>query len=447
MGLIRLAAATGEPKYREFARWLVDERGKRPSVFEEEMADPEAVSLSPWIHSFLGNTYTGDYNQDHAPIRDHTQVVGHAVRAMYLYLAAADLADGRGDTALESALERAWANLTQRRMYVTGGIGPSASNEGFTADFDLPNLSAYAETCAAIGLVFWGRRMLEMTGESGYADVMERALYNGVLSGISLDGTSYFYDNPLESRGRHQRTPWFDCACCPRNLARLIADLGRYVAGEAEDSFYIHQFAGFDADTKIHGTPVQIRVESQFPWSGTVTIRVDPARPVDFSLHIRIPDWADDVSFELAGADDEAEYVGGYAVFRRTWKSGDTVTVDLGLEPQWVEADPRVRENLGRTALTRGPLVYCLESHDFEHAPQLFMADTESEVELSTLKIDNVELVALSLDGVMEVEDVVESLYPPAGTTEIEEARATFIPYFAWANRGPCDMQVWVRSG
>ena len=317
------------------------------------------------------SVYSGEYNQDHAPIREHTQVVGHAVRAMYLYTAAADLADGRNDIPLEQALERACNNLTQRRMYVTGGIGPSASNEGFTADYDLPNLSAYAETCAAIGMIFWGRRMLEMTGQSDYPDVMERALYNGVLAGISLDGEGYFYDNPLESRGQHQRKPWFHCACCPPNLARLIGDLGEYIAGESDDAFFIHQYAGFDADTKIKGTPVQVRLESQFPWSGTLTIRIDPARPVEFVLHVRIPEWSDDVSFELTGSDDEAEYEDGYAVFRRTWTAGETLTVDLGIEPRWIEADPRVRDNLGRTgALTWGPIVYCLESHDLGFAPR-----------------------------------------------------------------------------
>ena len=378
LALIRLAESTGKAKYREYARWMVEERGKRPSPFETELADKEAMKLS--LHSermlMRDGKYVGDYAQDHAPIREHTEIVGHAVRAMYYYIAAADLADGRDDQELEVALERIWNNLTKKRMYVTGGIGPSASNEGFTGDYDLPNLSAYAETCAAIGLVFWGHRMLEMSGNSEYADVLERALYNGVMSGMDLAGDRFFYTNPLESRGTHVRTPWFTCACCPPNIARLIGSLGSYVLGVGDAAVYLHVAVGLEARFEVSGVPVRLVVEGSYPWNGQVTVKVEPERPVTFALNVRIPGWADDVQTDIPGAEEEAGYDQGYAVFEREWKKGDVLKVDFEMQPKWVESDPKVRDNLGRSALTMGPVVYCAEQHDVGYAPQLFSADT-----------------------------------------------------------------------
>jgi DUF1680 family protein len=440
LALIRLAGATGQNKYREFAKWLIDGRGQRPSPFQTETLDADGM---PDTRPVSPEEYSGEYAQDHAPIREHNEIVGHAVRAAYLYAGAAEFA--LDDGALMDALERVWANVTQRRMYVTGGIGSTASNEGFTADFDLPNLHSYAETCAAIGLIFWGQKMLEATGNSEYADAIERSLYNGALSGISLDGLSYFYANPLESRGSHERSPWFECACCPPNIARLIANLGQFGVAEADDAFYIHQFFGFEAQTLIKGEAVTIRCESQFPWSGNLRLSIDAKRPVEFALLVRIPVWSDDVSFELSDSDEEAEYDNGYAVIRRSWKPGDAMTIDLGIEARWVEADPRVRDNLGRNALIRGPLVYCSESVDLDWAPQLFMADTE-EVLDEQHDHDLMGIVALTAQGVREVEEPSDDLYLPARTSEIRACEARFIPYFAWGNRGPVSMQVWVRG-
>jgi hypothetical protein len=442
LALIRLARATGREEYREFARWMVEERGKSPSPFQAELEDKEAIALSPWAAATLtkdGN-YNGEYAQDHAPVREHTEIVGHAVRAMYFYIAAADLADGREDADMEQALDRIWGNLTRKRMYVTGGIGPSAKNEGFTGDYDLPNLSAYAETCAACGLIFWGQQMLELTGNSEYADIVERALYNGAISGISLSGDRFFYDNPLESRGSHNRVPWFGCACCPPNIARLLGSLGKYVVSVSENAFYLHIPAGIEAKTDF-GT---IRVESNYPWSGKVRIRVEPTQPTRFSLKIRIPEWAENVETDLPGADEEADYDAGYAVFDRTWKAGEVLEVDFGMEPRWVEADPRVRDNLGRAALTNGPLIYAAEQHDLGFAPQLFTADTDAPVEVAFEKLlEGVN--TLTVDGMAEIESFPDSLYGEVGTTDVQEARVKMVPYYSWCNRGPNNMQVWLR--
>lgn len=446
LAMVSLARATHDKTYREWARWTIEERGKRPSIFEAELDDAEAVALCPGMVNQVkkGGVYNGEYFQDHAPIREHDSVVGHAVRAMYLYIAATDLADGQEDAPLEEALTKAWNSLTRKRMYVTGGIGPSGDNEGFTNDFDLPNATAYAETCAACGLVFWGRRLLELTGDSEYADILERSLYNGALSGISLDGKNYFYDNPLESRGKNERVPWFGCACCPPNIARLIGSLGQYVVGAGDKSFYIHLPVAFEAEAVFNGVKVKLSLEGTYPWSGKVTLKVDPAKPVQFALHVRIPDWADEISTDIPGSEDGAEYDQGYAVFDRTWSPGDKLVVDFEMGPKWVEADPKVRDNIGRVALTYGPLVYCAEEKDLGYAPQLFSADLETPVEVQwTKELGGIN--RLEVAGIAEKEEFVDGLYAEAGTTPVIESVAKFIPYFAWNNRGKNNMQVWVR--
>lgn len=446
LALIRLAEATNKPVYRALAEWMVESRGQRPSPIETEMADAEAMTLSTAGRALLlkDGKYSGEYAQDHLPIREHTEVVGHAVRAMYFYIAAAELLDGKEDEALREALERTWNNLTRKRMYVTGGIGPSAKNEGFTGDYDLPNLTAYAETCAACGLAFWGQAMLELTGNGDYADIIERALYNGILSGISLDGTGYFYDNPLESRGRHTRSPWFTCACCPPNIARLIGSVTRYAVGFEKGHFFVHQPISLKTSFPAGDTTVKIEIVGKYPFSGAFEVRVDVPKPTKFALHVRIPDWADEVGTELPGAEEEASYDSGYAVFDRVWKPGEVLKVDFGSMPKWVEADPRVRDNLGRVALTYGPLVYCAEAHDTGFAPQLFSADLEGEILVNEEKMLK-GITTLTVPGIAESEDFVDGLYAEVGTAEIEEVSAKFIPYFAWANRGATDMLVWFR--
>lgn len=487
LALIKLSDSTGDEKYRNLARWMVEERGSRPSPFEQELEDKEAIALSPAAAALMqkDGQYTGEYLQDHLPIREHNEVVGHAVRAMYFYIAAANLepphpfhgqvsgdtrqdgsemeegAGGGGPASYRPALERTWNNLTGKRMYVTGGIGPSGDNEGFTTDYDLPNLTAYAETCAAVGLVFWGHSLLQLTGNSEYADVMERALYNGALAGISLDTTQFFYDNPLESRGQHKRTPWFGCACCPPNIARLIGSVGKYAisvssprpSGEGSgvkgeiDAFWIHIPVGLAASLNLNGVKTRISMTSNYPWSGEVQVSVEPDQPVEAELRFRIPAWADDVKTDVPGLEREAEFEGGYIVVRKRWQAGDKATFKIEMKPKWVAADPRVLDDLGRSALTYGPLVYCAEEHDLWFAPQLFSADTEAELSLPQNPRPNPDVISMSIDvpGVRESDEFPDQLYAELDAVELQEATARFIPYFAWNNRGPGNMQVWVR--
>lgn len=443
LALIKLADVTGTKSYRELARWMVEMRGRRPSFFEAELQEKEVVALAPAAARILqkDEKYSGEYLQDHLPIREHDEVVGHAVRAMYLYIAAANL---EPDEELKAALERTWNNLTKKRMYVTGGIGPSGDNEGFTTDYDLPNLTAYAETCAAVGLVFWGHSLIQMTGNSEYADTIERALYNGALAGISLDTTHYFYDNPLESRGTHKRTPWFGCACCPPNIARLIGAVGKYAVSVSDDALWIHIPIGFEADMDLNGVKTKVSLKSNYPWSGEVELTVEPESPVEAEIRFRIPEWADDVETEIPGLVAEAEFDQGYIVAKKRWAKGDVAKFKIELRPKWVAADPRVRDDLGRVALTYGPLIYAAEEKDLGFAPQLFTADPDSEATATAEKMLE-GITTVTVTGARELENFPDQLFAEAELVEWEDVDAKFIPYYAWNNRGAGNMQVWVR--
>lgn len=458
LALVALSQSTGDRKYRELAKHMIDQRGTEPRIFAQEIADKEVTAISPWSERmwFTDGKYTGEYTQDHAPIREHKVVVGHAVRAMYFYAAATEVCDELAP-GIEEALNRCWSNLVGKRMYITGGIGPAHENEGFTRDFDLPNLTAYAETCAAIGLVMWGRRMLERTGHSEYADVIERALYNGILSGISLSGDKFFYDNPLESRGTHERVPWFSCACCPPNVARLFGSLSQYVLGVGDHDVWLHLPVGLEASFKVGGSSVSLSVSGEYPARGGLKVRVGCAAPVAFALRIRIPDWCDDLAAEM-DSDEEGVYEDGYVVFDRTWKDGDTVTLDFEMPATWMASNPAILDNLGHVALVRGPILYALEEADFGMPPQRFIADVEADIVESEpprpLKRGegaggegSRTLPNLTVPGWAEASDFPDAPYAPEAEAVADEVSATFVPYFTWANRGPGHMAVWVRRG
>lgn len=437
LALVRLGVHTGRSKAIDLARRMIDARGARPSIFEAELADAEGIVLSPWAKRMLtrDGRYSGEYVQDHAPIREHRIVVGHAVRAMYLYTGAEHFA--RTDTKLASALEAVWENLTQRRMYITGGIGSTAANEGFTSDYDLPNHNSYAETCAAVGLALWGRTKLCNYLDSNYADVMERAIFNGALAGISRSGDSYFYANPLESRFDHTRTPWFDCACCPPNIARLIGSIGRFAVTEGDGKVAVHIPVGGDFET--HNCI--LRIESEYPFEGRFSVTALAPRS-DFELAVRMPGWCDDATLTIEGEAAPAEYENGYMLVRRNWKDGDRIDVEWAMEPKWQQAHPLAFDMLGRLALQVGPLVYCLESLDAGSPAQLFTPDTDAEVSLE--RSGEFGMVAL-VSGFRFAADDPGSLYTDAADEDAEESVETLIPYFAWANRGPSSMAVWLR--
>jgi DUF1680 family protein len=434
MGLVELARATGEPRYLAQAQYFLDARG----------------------HGLIGS---GLYVQDHTPFRQLDRMVGHAVRAVYLNAGATDLLAESGEPALQISLDRMWASMTERQMYVSGGVGSRYEGEAFGADYELPNARAYTETCAAIAAIMWAWRMLALTGDAGYADMMEQVLYNGFLSGLGLDGKSYFYVNPLANDGTHRRQPWFDCACCPPNVARMIASLPGYFYSTSDDGLWVHLYAeSFAQWTLPDGRPVAVSVHTGYPWDGDVVLEVQGDG--DFVLFLRVPAWTQraGASLEVNGqpwssrAQPSNLSPGTYAQIRRTWQSGDTVRLTLPMPVRRVESHPHVAENRGSVALMRGPLLYCIEGSD---NPGVDPRDIVLSPDAAILADHRPDLlggvtVLHTTAQVVPPDDRWEGqLYRTVGTDPAaisdRTVEITAVPYHAWANREPGPMQVWLR--
>ena len=442
LALVKLARATGKRKYLDLAKYFVDQRGQPPHYFDTEArargADPKDFHFKSY-----------EYNQSHKPVREQDKVVGHAVRAMYLYSGMADVATEYGDDDLKAALDRLWTDLTSRRLYITGGLGPSSDNEGFTGDYDLPNETAYAETCASVGLVFWSSRMLGMGPDARYGDLMEQALYNGAMSGLALDGSLFFYENPLESRGAHHRWKWHRCPCCPPNIGRLVAAVGCYMYGVARDAIAVHLYGDNTARLDVAGTAVRLTQTTRYPWDSAVALAVELDAPTRFTLHLRIPGWSRSARLSVNGATVDLASVtqDGYAAVTRDWANGDQVQLDLEMAVDQVRAHPAVRQDAGRIALRRGPLLYCLEETDNQdglcrlRVPEPTQFDCRFEPDL----LDGVITLCASVQA-DDTSDWTGTLY----RTEPVKTLATSIkavPYFTWDNRSPGEMLVWLRGG
>jgi uncharacterized protein len=448
LALIKLYRATGEERYLRLSQYFVDERGREPYYFDLEAAQRSRPSYFEEHFKRLHLRNLREYNQSHKPVCEQSEVVGHAVRAMYLYSAMADLAGETGDETLLVACRRLWDHLCATRLYITGGLGSSAQNEGFTFDHDLPNETAYAETCAAIGLVFWSHRMAQLDCDARYTDVMERALYNGVISGMSLDGTRFFYVNPLASLGDAHRQEWFDCACCPPNLARLLASLGQYIYSRGETDVAVHLYVQGSARLTMHGRNVLLRQQTRYPWEGTATILVDVDQPTAFGLRLRIPGWCRDATLRVNGeaVDVAAMVSNGYLRVDRRWQSGDRVELDLPMPVERMYAHPLVRQDAGCVALQRGPLVYCLEEADNPVALHTVRLPKEAPLG-ARFEHDLLGGVA-AITGTALVADGTEwgrTLYRPQSAPLIPHP-LTAIPYCAWDNRQPGQMRVWIQE-
>lgn len=461
LALVKLCRETGEGRYLDLASYFIDARGRDPSRFEQEVTDPEGVAGRVYDRVLEGDEYDGRYFQDHAPVREQDTAEGHAVRATYLYCGMADVAMETGDRELVDTLERLWSNVTERRMYVTGGLGSSHDGERFTTDYDLPNETSYAETCAALGNVLWNHRMLQLTGEGRFGDVVERTLYNGLLAGLSLSGDRFFYANPLEVNGEEhalhdhdehrfasERQPWFETACCPTNVPRLLLTLGQYAyLRDGDDALYVTLYVGGSAETTVDGTDVTVAQTTDYPWDGAVELDVDSADPVDFALKLRLPDWCDDYALSVDGGDADATAEDGFLTLDRTWTGSTTVELDLDVDVDCVTAHPDVRENAGRVALVRGPLVYCLEGadHDRPLADYALAADPSVAGSYDADLLDGV--VTLTADGVAPDRSGWEgALYRSLGATVPVETSVTAVPYYGWGHRDSSEMRVWVRS-
>ncbi len=430
MGLVKLYRVTGDEQYLSLAKFFLDSRGGGRA-----------------------------YNQADVPVIDQTEGEGHAVRATYMYSGMADVAALTGDKAYLRAIDQIWNNVVEKKIYITGGIGALHEGEAFGANYQLPNMTAYNETCAAVGENFWNQRLFLLHGDAKYVDVFERTLYNGLISGVSLDGETYFYPNPLESNGQHQRSPWFGVACCPGNITRFMPSIPGYVYAEKGDTLYVNLFIGNTADIQMsNGHKLNVTQETRYPWQGDVKLRINPEDNGPFTVKIRIPGWArgeaipgdlyrfadatpaEAVRLQVNGKAEKIVLDGGYATITRNWRKGDTVDLSLPMPVQRVVASKEVSADKGRVALQRGPLVYCLEWPDNpdKHVRNILL-NTKDKLKtdwrpdlLNGVEVIEAQAVAYHYDASHQLQHSEESL------------RA--IPYYAWANRGPGQMEVWIAN-
>lgn len=447
LALVKLYHATGNERYLELSKFFIDERGTS-SPEKPHFYDVEARERGEDPTRFLFKTY--EYNQAHQPIREQKKVVGHAVRAVYLFSAVADLADECEDQSLLETCDRLWDNLINKRMYLTGGIGPSRHNEGFTEDYDLPDETAYAETCATIGLILWNYRLLQFDGDRRFADVMERGLYNGFLSGVTLTGTKFYYENPLSSAGDRRHQEWFECPCCPPNVARTIASIGKFFYSTGPQDFWLHLYAGNTTDLEIGGDTVTVKEETLYPWDGKVKLEFALPEPQVFTLHLRVPGWCDEfrvvINGQVLAAQPESN---GYLAINREWKDGDTVEFVMQMPVRSIFANPAVRQLEGRVAIQRGPVVYCLEGvdHGDFHLDQISVNPQDIPNFSVTYHPELLGGVAV-IEGQGKMIDETawgDKLYNNASPQE-KEIQLTAIPYHTWDNRAQGEMRVWLRS-
>ena len=412
LALVKLYAETDDSRYWKLAHFLLEERGRGHGVG------------GIWDRSDWGPAYC----QDDLPVREISRVTGHAVRAMYLYAGMADVAAIAGDREYVEALDRVWEHVVTRRMYITGGIGSSRHNEGFTSDYDLPNKEAYCETCASVGMVLWNHRMNMLQLNGKYADIVEKELYNGALAGVSLKGDTFFYVNPLESDGSHHRVEWFNCSCCPTQIARFIPSIGNYIYLLDRNGIVVNQYIASTAELTLPAGNVTLRQTTNYPWDGRIKIELVKIEGSDpFELLLRLPGWCKSFALDINGKNiADYEFYDGYIRILREWKEGDAVRLDLYMPVERVYAHPNVLANRGKAAIQRGPVVYCVEQADNSGLPvgrglpksSVFQAEYRGDV----------------LEGVT----VIKEIPADGGTGYIA------IPYFAWDNREPGWMKVWL---
>ncbi|MCR5527397.1 MAG: glycoside hydrolase family 127 protein [Lachnospiraceae bacterium] len=453
VGLIKLYRVTGEKKYLEQARYFIDERGTEPNYLRQEIERNGQPEFFPEFKN-----YDLEYSQSHKPPREQSEAVGHAVRDMYMCSAMADLAEEYEDKELETACVRIWNNMTKRRMYITGGIGSSGFRERFTTDYDLPNASGYCETCASIGLMMFGQRMASLTGKASYYDEVERALYNTVLAGINIEGNRYFYVNPLEvvpefctehtamQHVKAVRQKWFSVACCPPNIARTLASLGQYIYALGEDALYIHQFISSTISTSIGSAEIVLEMNSDLLDTGRVDIKAAVSGK-ETSLMIRIPGFSESGNVRVDESELDVKVSDGYI---RLELSEGTHSIELKFDtaPKWFAANNNVREDAGKMALMKGPLVYCLEEEDNgDHLSEIYVEQsTEVKAEKPDERLAG-KLPVLKYKGYRVKSVGVENneLYGEVKFRK-EETELRAVPYSQWNNRSDGEMLVWQKA-
>ncbi|QMA41484.1 glycoside hydrolase family 127 protein [Citrobacter freundii] len=457
LALMRLYEVTQEPRYQALARFFLEERGQQPYYYDIEFAKRGGTwHWDNWGEAWMVKDKA--YTHAHKPLAQQSEAVGHAVRSVYLMTGLAHIARMTNDEEKRQTCLRIWNNMVQRRMYITGGIGSQGIGEAFTSDYDLPNDTAYGESCASIGLMMFARRMLEMEGDAHYADVMERAFYNTVLGGMALDGKHFFYVNPLETQPKsipHNhiydhikpvRQRWFGCACCPPNIARTLVAIGHYIFTPRPDALFINFYAGSEAQFTVDAQKLALKIEGNYPWDEQVSIRFNQPQVVEHTLALRLPEWCAAPTVQVNGEAAQGKMVKGYLHLHRQWQEGDIITLNLPMPVRRVYANPLVRHAAGKVAIQRGPLVYCLEEADNGaqlHNLSLPKASAFREVQGVGLLKGKVLLQAEGVRVLTAHED--KPLYSfDNRQTAVEKQTLTFIPWFSWANRGEGEMRIWV---
>ena len=430
MALCRLYLVTGEKKYLDQAKYFLDRRGRTAN------RDP--------------------YNQSHLPITEQDEAVGHAVRATYMYSGITDVAALTGDKEYIETIDRIWDNIVSKKFYITGGIGATRHGEAFGKNYELPNASAYCETCAAIGNVYVNHRMFLLHGESKYYDVLERTLYNGLLSGVSLQGDGFFYPNPLESAGGYERKPWFGCACCPSNICRFIPSVPGYVYAVNGSDLYVNLYMPNTLTQKVNGKDVVLRQETGYPWNGDVQITIDKNSAKAFSLKLRVPGWvrgevapgelykyADGKSLGykvlVNGEEVTSDLEKGYFTVTRNWKKGDKVSLHLDMEPRVVTAREEVEADRGRIAIERGPIVYCAEAADNSFPVRSVLLTPEP-----VMAVSHGDVLGYPVEKISTIAQTLH--YDQMGRLRVDDVKLTMIPYYAWCHRGAGEMTVWLPT-
>lgn len=439
LALVKLFRVTKNEQYLKLSNWLLEERGHRLA---------KGYTWTDWKDTA--------YAQDAVPVREQKEITGHAVRAMYLYTGTADVAAYTGDEGYLKAMRRVWEDVVYRNMYITGGIGSAGSNEGFTTDYDLPNEQAYCETCASVGMVLWNQRMNALTGNAEYIDVLERSLYNGALDGLSLSGDRFFYGNPLASSGNNARREWFGTACCPANIARLVASLGNYIYAKTDNGIWVNLFVGSNTSIALKEGIVAVKQQTNYPWDGKVSMQLDPVKKMKFSLHLRIPGWYREHEwagglYKTAGPEQSepvflvngqpVAYIAdslGYAVINRSWKKGDVLSFEYAMPVERVSSRDELKQDKDRVALQRGPLVYCVEGADNNGKAWNLLFPATADIVTTSYQVVDEPVIALRASV------PVLSTSPDGLSVSTEQQQITAIPYYTWCNRGSNPMQVWM---
>ena len=460
LALMRLYDVTQEPRYMALVKYFVEARGTQPHFYDIEYEKRGKTSY--W------NTYgpawmvmDKPYSQAHQPISEQPVAIGHAVRFVYLMTGVAHLARLSQDEGKRRDCLRLWKNMARRQLYITGGIGSQSSGEAFSSDYDLPNDTVYAESCASIGLMMFARRMLEMEADSQYADVMERALYNTVLGGMALDGKHFFYVNPLEVHPKSLkfnhiydhvkpvRQRWFGCACCPPNIARVLTSLGHYIYTPHDDALYINLYIGNSVEIPVGNEALRLRISGNYPWQEQVKIVIDSSSPVNHTLALRLPDWCDKPQVTLNGAPVTQDVRKGYLHISHLWQEGDTLQLTLPMPVRRIYGNPLVRHQAGQVAVQRGPLVYCLEQAD--NGEQLHNLQLPRDARFITVEGKGIfaRKILLQAPGYKQTAKDAENQalwhYDRAPSSRQPQV-LTFIPWFSWANRGEGEMRIWVNE-